>query len=171
MNGHTGIVKELINKGAGIDFRNKEGYIALDYAKKGKHSEIIRLLNQEYFLQASKNGDIATLRKLLDFGVNVNFRDRTNGSTALMNAAMNGHTEIVKELIDKEAGVNIQKVNGLTALMYAAASGHTEVVKDLLNNGADINLHDKDGRTALDYAKEERRKEIIELLSKREILK
>lgn len=125
--------------------------------------------NEKDFFQAIKDDDIVAFKKLLDAGIDINLQNRDYGYTALILATLNGRTGIAKELINKGAGVNIQKANGLTALMYAAASGHTEIVKEFLNNGAEINFHDKDGRTALDYAKEEKHKEIVNLLSERKI--
>ena len=49
-----------------------------------------------------------------------------------MAAILNGHTEVVKLLLEKGAQVDIQDSSGWTALMDAGLKGHTEVVKLLL---------------------------------------
>ena len=63
-----------------------------------------------------------------------------------MQAAENGHTEIVRELIKAGAKVDARNEGswgiggkGETALMLAAENGHTEVVRELIKAGADVN--------------------------------
>jgi ankyrin repeat protein len=57
-----------------------------------------------------------------------------------MEAAGNGHTEVVKQLLAKGADVNAKSSYGYTALLYAADKGHTECVGLLLDGGANINI-------------------------------
>lgn len=68
-------------------------------------------------------------------GVNIKTKDK-DGRTALMGAAMNGHAEIVRILLDTGAEVNIKDKYGSTALMAAARYGHNEVVNLLKQAGA-----------------------------------
>jgi hypothetical protein len=68
-------------------------------------------------------------------GVNVKTKDK-DGRTALMGAAMNGHAEIVRILLDEGAEVNIKDKYGSTALMAAARYGHKEIVNLLKQAGA-----------------------------------
>ena len=58
--------------------------------------------------------------------------------SALMIASHDGHTEVVKLLLDKGAQVNMQGKDGGSALMIASQNGHTEVVKLLLDKGAQV---------------------------------
>jgi len=44
-------------------------------------------------------------------------------------ASWNGHTEIVKLLLEAKADVNLQNTSGRTALIWASREGHTEIVK------------------------------------------
>ena len=55
----------------------------------------------------------------------------------------NGHVEIVKLLLDKEADVNVADKEEWTPLHVASENGHVEVVKLLLDKEADVNAADK----------------------------
>ena len=65
-----------------------------------------------------------------------------------MIAVCNGHTDCVKLLLKKEAGM--QDEDGRTALMGAADHDHIECIKLLLEKEA--GMRDKDGWTALMFA-------------------
>ncbi len=87
-----------------------------------------------------------------------------NGITALITAAIDGNTEIVKMLIKKGANLNTQDGQGRTALMYAVADGNTEIVKMLIKKGAILTMQSKSGNTALSLAKESKCTEITTML-------
>ena len=59
-------------------------------------------------------------------------------STPLMEAAQEGHVNIVKFLIDRGALINAVTNPGDTALTYACANGHTHIADILLQCGADL---------------------------------
>jgi len=127
-------------------------------------------------INASKRGDEATVKNLLDSGAEVNamiFRfglryapDATGEvMTPLIYAASLGHIGIVKILLNRGADTEITDGNwtgrcrpgpkcGLTALIYAAVEGHTEIMKVLLEKGAKINGRSPWGQTALMLAAE-----------------
>ena len=85
---------------------------------------------------ASKAGDVATLRRLLDIGQDV---DATDGysQTALMRAAQAGRAEAVALLIAHGADLDRTAKFGLTALMVAVIQGHDRVARALAAAGAD----------------------------------
>jgi len=70
----------------------------------------------------------------------VNASCTDDGVTPLHTAAHEGHTEVVKLLLEKNADVNVGCAydSGLTPLHLAAFNGYTEVVKLLLDNNADV---------------------------------
>ena len=109
-----------------------------------------KLANTRNMLMAAFDGDLATVKILLDKGVNVNDKDEDSGGTALIKAAVMGHLEVVKFLIDKGADVNTPSKIGRTPLM--CASPRLEVVKFLLDKGAKVNAKDEDGFTTLMFA-------------------
>lgn len=88
--------------------------------------------------------------------------------TALMLASRDGHTEIVKLLIDAGALVNTETYeHGYTALYLASMKGHLEVVKLLIANGADVNASAAGygwSSTALMEASSNGHTEIVKLL-------
>lgn len=71
------------------------------------------------------------------------------GSTYLCDAARNGHTEIVRELLKLRANVNLATNNGFTPLNAASYSGYLDVVKELLSENIDVNKPEKGGGTPL----------------------
>lgn len=74
-------------------------------------------------------------------------------NSALMEAAREGHKEVVVLLLAKGADVNLkEKLCGETALMFTAEEGYKEIAEILLAKGAKINEKDKFGWTALECA-------------------
>lgn len=69
--------------------------------------------------------------------------------TALMSAALIGHTPALIALLDRGVDINSQDLHGRTALMEAVYGGHMDTVKTLLERGADANIVDDSGWTAL----------------------
>lgn len=57
--------------------------------------------------------------------------------TSLMLASFNGHTSIVKKLIEYKADTKHIDDFGDTALIHASWQGHLEICKILIENGAD----------------------------------
>lgn len=55
-----------------------------------------------------------------------------------MEAAQEGHLELVKYLLENNANVHAQTQTGDTALTYACENGHTDVADLLLQYGADL---------------------------------
>ena len=66
-----------------------------------------------------------------------------------MDAALYGHLEVVRLLLEAGADQNVARQNGATALMDAAIYGHSKVVRLLLEAEADQNTATQDGTTAL----------------------
>lgn len=141
--GDTATVQALLDKGADVNAKDKDGWTALMFAANNGHATIVQAL--------------------LDRGADVNAKtEDEKGATALMVTAWQGHTAIVEALLDRGADVNAKaKDDGMTALMLAVMEGHTATVQALLDKGADVNAKDKSGLTALMLAKSEGHTEIV----------
>jgi len=93
-------------------------------------------------LLAARDGDVATIRRLLREGVDGKpvRVDAANaiGQTPLHFAAMWGHAHAVLALLDAGCNVNIENDDGQTPLYFAVRKGQVEVIRVLLNRGAKI---------------------------------
>ena len=114
--------------------------------------------------EAARLGDGQRVLKYLSAGTEVNQRDAT-GATALHWAAMGGHDDVVKQLIDTEADVNAaESGSGMTPLHGAARWNRLTTAGLLLANGAEVDARDRFGRTALFDAMVKDRFDMIDLL-------
>ncbi len=84
--------------------------------------------------EASRRGDLAKTRELLEMGTDPN-RAIAHGA-ALAHAAREGHEQVVELLL--KTGGDIEGGNGLSPLACAAWNGKDEIVRRLIERGADI---------------------------------
>lgn len=127
-------------------------------------------------IDASENGYINEVKRLLKKGASVNFEreyryeDEDYAMSALMASANNGHTKIVELLLDKEADTEIKNNYFHTALSLASSKGYTEIVKLLLKAGANTEGGAEKGQnycdTPLENAIRNWHDEIAEILIK-----
>ena len=99
------------------------------------------LTKAEQLQDAARKGDAATVKKLLDEGVDVNTKFRYN-ATALFYACDHGHLEVVKVLLDHGADMGVKDTfYGFTPLALATGPAqkkkpeHTEIAKLLIAEG------------------------------------
>jgi hypothetical protein len=81
------------------------------------------------------NGYIDSVKKLLEYGVDVHKGTMVRRQPALTIAALRGHADCALLLIEAGADVH-QKIDGQTALMAALAANQTSTLQVLLENGA-----------------------------------
>lgn len=133
---------DLIKKGADVDIKNKEGCTALH--------------------KAIQYGNIKIVRGLITLGANVN----DNIKPVLHTAMYYDRIDIIHELIESDADVDIIDNDGNTPLHIAVDIGKLKIIKILVEAGANINIKDAGGMTAIDYAKCHNRPQIIKYLEK-----
>ena len=108
---------------------------------------------QDNILLACEEGDLESLQTLLE-GQNapeINTIQNDDGQGLLHIAAINGHYQILRFLIDK--GINIEEVDldGCTSLHYSCYWGHHLCTKILLENNARMDLKNRSGESCFDY--------------------
>ena len=111
-------LQALLAAGADVNARDLQGRTALIWATTGStgtdsHPELLPVL--------------------IHAGANVDTRD-SKGATALVYAAIHGHLESARILIDAGADVNV-RMGRTTALGFALEHGHGELVTLLLRSG------------------------------------
>jgi ankyrin repeat protein len=107
-------------------------------------------------IDAAIRGDIETVEKILNMGINPDSGDHT-GMTALHHAAKHGHVEIVEALIKANANVNARAdgEQGETPLHFAVnrnSTNHHKIVDALLTTQANIELEDIHQNKVLHYS-------------------
>ncbi|KPK46759.1 MAG: hypothetical protein AMK72_09335, partial [Planctomycetes bacterium SM23_25] len=101
-------------------------------------------------LTAAKDGNVEAIKKILASGVKVDAKNEYN-TTSLLMAALFGHTDAAKLLIEKGADIKAAKGgDGSPALHIASFFCYADLVKLLLSKGADINATNARGETPLD---------------------
>ena len=119
------------------------------------------------FYMAINKGYSTIVEWLLSLGADTNTRQ--DGNTPLLIASQNGHSAIVKLLLQSsDIDVNVASKDGITPLIHASENGHTAIVKLLLNTpGILLNQSGSDEQgcpTALTEASKKGHSEIVELL-------
>ena len=79
----------------------------------------------------------------------VNARDPDSGRTPLHFAVENSDCEVVEQLLERGADVNVREKTGNTPLHFAAIGNASEVAELLLYRGADVKVQDIVGNTPL----------------------
>jgi hypothetical protein len=105
--GNVAEARALLDSGADVNWRSRDGWPLLHYAVSGGHAEAVRLL--------------------LKAGADVNAQTR-DGVTPVINAIEWGYAEVVEVLLAHEADLTAQDEYGRTALKMAADLGHSRIV-------------------------------------------
>jgi ankyrin repeat protein len=173
LHGHLALVKYLVEHGADINHSGKDGD-ALSYALGCRQIAVYEYLKPlasrrqqliggrrlpeamrpeadtvqiRRLAEMCSRGLIATVRRLLKRGVDVNARTIVyKGLTPLSLAARNGHTDIVKLLLEAGADPNVESYEGRTPLMQVA---NGNICRMLLAAGADARAVDDERCTVL----------------------
>ena len=164
--GKQDIVELLLESGANVNHRNKAGNTPLLEACSQGHVTIAKLLldrNADIdaptettfdsaLTWACTLGNIEIVLLLLDRKANVEHRTK-DGCTALMFAALAGHENVARLLLDHRAKINVESdSNKDSPLTFACWKGHQKVVKLFLERKANIEHRTKEGFSPLMFA-------------------
>jgi ankyrin repeat protein len=112
---------------------------------------LVSAQNGDELIMAVMYQDVAEVKNLLADGVDVNYQEPQNRTTALILASNYGLVEIASMLLDAGADVNIHNKQGHTALI-AAAGNSLDLVEMLIRQGADPLAETKQGTTGFTAA-------------------
>ncbi|XP_008582665.1 PREDICTED: 2-5A-dependent ribonuclease [Galeopterus variegatus] len=194
------IVELLLDRGADPCLRKRNGATPFIVAGIEGNVELLKLFLSQgadvnecdvhgftAFMEAAVYGRVEALRFLYESGAEVNLGRKTRedqerlkkgGTSALMDAAENGHIDVLKILINEMgADVNACDNMGRNALIYALLNSPDRNVEDttvegitsfLLDRGADVNVRGEGGKTPLILAVEKRHLGLVKMLLEQE---
>jgi ankyrin repeat protein len=147
--GHVGMVRLLLGRGADIEARNDQGFAPLHYS-----------------LFSSSNAEVVEV--LLDWGADAN-KTGPLAITPLMLASSQGKMGAVKRLWRalEGQGLNAQADTGATAFWVACNKGHADIARLLLLEGADHTVGGEDGTPAREAAEAKGHEECVALIQVR----
>ena len=142
-------VKVLVQAGADLGARDKNGRTALTYAKEGGFKRVIAYLEAAYEKQdaagamtlreAAATGTVYRAKALLEAGADIEGSDE-HGQTPLMFAVTAGHLELVKMLCAGGANVHATRSDdGGDLWTCAFAKPNAEIIRCLIEHGLSPN--------------------------------
>jgi len=148
VDGNKKAVNLFLQAGFSPDIRTQEGVPVLSLAVRHHHREIVN--------------------QLLTYEAEIDFESEDRATTALMDAAAEGQSGIVKALIDNGAKLDKASKNAQTALILAVGRGFTDISSELIRAGADVERKDKLGMSARKYAKLFNNEKILNMIAERD---
>ncbi|XP_069706374.1 ankyrin repeat and SOCS box protein 3 [Phaenicophaeus curvirostris] len=178
--GNVKMLRKLIKQGYSVDVQDNRGWMPIHEAAAHNFSECLRVLvhaasSDDYINSktfdglcalhlSARHGSLESLCVLLEAGADPN-QVTTEETTALFLAVENGHTDIVKFLIQHGANVKgPHSWSGWNSLHEASFQGYTEIMKILLEKGASKECKDNFGITPLFVAAQYGKLESLRLL-------
>ena len=160
------LLKFFVDKGTDIYLKTSNGLNCLHIAAHYGHLSLCETLINKHnfnFLMAdndgytslhrsAKNGSYELIKFFTDKGTDIHLK-ADNGVNCLHIAALSGHLNLCKRLINKHNfDVNLADDDGYTAVHFSANHGSYELFKFLFDKGADISLKAKGGINCLHIA-------------------
>jgi len=121
------------------------------------------------FLIAAEQGQLETLKKCLDNGVDINVTNR-QGRTAIINASLNKHYECVSFLINAGADIDKQDQTCFNPFLLSCLNNDLTLLRLVLPANPNLDLLTRFGGVGITPASEKGHVEIVrELIEKTEI--
>ncbi|CAG8907915.1 unnamed protein product [Penicillium egyptiacum] len=125
--GSDSTLQHLLDAGANVQWDSQ--YLACSVQKSGTRIRWpiqIEKMKEHPISYAAAQGHLKIVQRLLDLGVDINYRDR-DGLTPLALAAREGHFALTQALIDQGAKQLSHDTEGRYPLAQAASNGHHSV--------------------------------------------
>ena len=159
---HPDVVKVLIDAGADIEAQDNDGYSPLFLPSISGGVDTVKVLlragadvratdttGNTCLMFAAHHGHIETVRTLLcmpEVGLD---NPGEHGSTALHDAACQGHPDVLQALLDAGADTEAKDAEGRSVLLVASSTHEVKSVKVLVEAGAEVRATDDEGNTCL----------------------
>jgi ankyrin repeat protein len=151
--GNVDVIKLLIDSGADVHAKDSDGLNALYKAHKLGNKKAVDVLMRKYraiypLHEAIMNGDVAEIKRLLEIGADINFKD-LRSNTPLYLAIKQVNKQLKKDLAASNFSLSDLKSSNSNSLVFkslqAMKRNYNQVIKLLIEKGADVNIRNKRG--------------------------
>jgi len=97
--------------------------------------DIFVQIDDKPLICASAGGNIKLVKHLLTYGADIDQKHGRDGSTALIQACLCNHPQIVRVLLEYNSNANLADKDGTTALAAAVSKNAYEMVQLLIEKG------------------------------------
>lgn len=154
MQNDLALVQQLVNNGADVNSRDKDGDCALMLATVYGSAEMVRFLLEEGADPDLKNHedetalmwaahDLEKVKLLVKYGAGVNEKAKSGNTPLLMACIGNDQLDIIRFLVSEGADPLARNEKQETALIRAAIFGDTATISYLIAKGNDVNAMDE----------------------------
>jgi len=163
MNGHGDLARTLVERGADVSVRDKNGRTPLHCASYSGHVDMARMLAERGadisaraqdgrtpLLWTLHYGNVDVARMLVERGADVSAKAQ-DGKSLLHWAMDYGYLDVVRMLVRHGADMSAAQ-DGTTPLIWALCHSHVDVARLLVEHGADVSARGKCGLSPLHWA-------------------
>ena len=164
--GNSEVVAYFAEMGTDICLKTNDGTNCLQIAALQGHFNLCKMLIDKHLVDlhmtdnygwtelhcSAQSGNCELVAYFAEMGTDIHLKT-ADGRNCLHIAALKGHLNLCKMLIDKHnVDVNVADKRGWTAVLFSAQSGNCELVAYFAEIGTDINMKTNDGRNCLHIA-------------------